>query len=103
MAWSMANILAFLTLLITIPTSILGMWTLFKGRQRYQQSQSAPYIIDGARDQLLSPPSDSSPTSHLPLLPYSRSRSQSLESLAEAGLLSYYYMIQFGSLEVRQR
>ncbi|KAI9374197.1 hypothetical protein BJX61DRAFT_499537 [Aspergillus egyptiacus] len=105
MTWSIESILAFLTMLITVPTSILGIWTLVKqwrrGRQLYSPLRGTPgphvmpTLSGPDRLQLVpAPPLQNPSPSPLPYI-------DNPHSLAEAGFLPYYYVMRFGTVEIR--
>lgn len=86
MTWSTENILTFSTLLITVPTSIVGVWAVIQCCRRRTRTHSS--VWNPAEDSTGRP--DCLPTSE----PLQHMGHQSEQPLAEARLLSYHHIMR---------
>ncbi|KAL5043584.1 hypothetical protein BDW71DRAFT_187715 [Aspergillus fruticulosus] len=94
MVWSTEDTLAFITLLITIPTSLIGVWAIIKRWGKYVRRRNSR-----SRTEVLPVTLNSTHLQHhFPTRPV---LSPNLSHSWELGLMSYFH-VTFGSLEIRR-
>ncbi|KAL6228601.1 hypothetical protein BDW75DRAFT_226626 [Aspergillus navahoensis] len=110
MPWSVEGIIAFITLIVTIPTCIIAVYTIIKRWRGYRPyySPKTP-STPRTRRQINSFPGGVAP----PLVPGSapprwltstppHHRNHDPQSFAKEGSSHFYYVLHFGAFEVRQ-
>ncbi|KAL4738076.1 hypothetical protein BDV11DRAFT_190254 [Aspergillus similis] len=94
MNWSTENTLAFITLLITIPTSLIGVWAIIKcWRKHFRRAKYS------SRTEVLPMALNATRLHHF--LDRPALSPNSLHS-SEPGLLPSFHFVRFESLEIRR-
>ncbi|KAL2834785.1 hypothetical protein BJY01DRAFT_223985 [Aspergillus pseudoustus] len=106
MLWSTEGILAFITLITSLPTCFIAVYTIINRRRGYRpynpyRSYPSPQLGPSPdRADLVPVPG---PDPHRWAFSMAPSRFRDPQSLAEDGLSLNYYELRFGSLEARRQ